>query len=345
VSNYGYVNARLRAQHSRLLAAKDYEELLSLPDLEAMARWLETSQYARDWQLARTRRDGLEAVEEALESNFSAAAGKALRMAEGQTRLLLGAVLRRWDLQNLMAVMRGVHQGWSGEDIGRRLCPVGGYDAARLGELCRQPGMKQLADTLATWRDDFAEPLTAGLAAYLKDRDLPALELGLLRHYYRRTLGALRGPGQSRGLLRTLVRDEVDLHNAKAAWRLLQKTGLKPGEAMAHFIEGGERLNRRTYLELFDPRTRRRAMSSLRGTPYRALLSQGDSLLEAEGELGRASSRRLDRLYRGDPLAAGLMIGFLWRKFHEVANLRLLARAKVFGPGPEKLRPELLIFS
>jgi len=345
VSNFGYVNARLRGQHSRLLGPKDYEELLSLPDLDSMARWMETSQYARDWQLARTRRQGLEAVEEALESNFSAAASKMLSMSEGGTRRLLEAVLRRWDLLNVLSVVRGIHQGWGEEEITRWLWPVGSCDAARLRELGRQSGMRQLADTLATWRDAMAEPLKAGLPDYERDRDLQALEMSLLRHYFRRTLHDLRGPGHSRGLLRSLVREEIDLHNARAASRLLRKPDLKPDEPMLHFIDGGDRLDRQTYASLFDARTRRRAMASLRDTPYRPLLAPGDPPLETEGELARSGSKRLDRLYHGDPLAADLMVGFLWRKFHEVANLRLLARAKVFGPPAEKLRAELLIFA
>lgn len=345
MSDFGYVNARLRGQHSRLLAPKDYEELLSLPDLESLARWLETSQYARDWQLAKSRRQGLEAVEEALQSNLGAAASKMLSMAGGSTRALLGAAMRRWDLQNLLAIVRGMHQGWSSDETGRWLWPVGGYDSPRLRELAGQPGLRQLADTLATWGDDFAGPLTDGLPAYLKDRNLQALELGLLRHYYQATLGAVRGPGRSRGLLRSLLAEEIDLHNAKAAARLMQKDGVTPQEALDEFIGGGRRLDRKTFASLFEPRSRRRALASLRDTPYRRLLSGGDPLLEAEGELERAGWRRLDRLYRGDPLAADLAVGFLWRKFHEVANLRLLARAKVFGPPAEKLRPELLIFA
>jgi vacuolar-type H+-ATPase subunit C/Vma6 len=327
------------------LANKDYEELLALPDLEAMARWLETSQYAREWQLAKTRRQGLEAVEEALESNFASVAAKMLSMAEGRTKRLMEVVMRRWDLQNLLAVVRGIHHGWSQAEIGRWLWPVGRFDAPRLAELSRQPGIKQLADTLATWKDDFADPMTAGALQYQKDHDLPTLELGLLRHYYRKALQDLRGLGHSRALLRSLVRQEIDRHNARAASRLLSKPGLKPGEAESLFIEGGRQFDRKTYASLFDPRLRKRVLAGLRRTPYGALLASGDSLPESEGQIEREVSRQLDRLYRGDPLAADLAVGFLWRKFHEVANLRLLARSKVFGPPPEKLRPELLIFA
>lgn len=344
MSDFGYVNARLRGKHSCLLGPKDYEELLSLPDLEAMAGWMEDSQYSHQWQLAKARRQGLEAVEEALEANFSATASKMISMAEGRTRGLLEVVLRRWDLQNLLALIRGIHQSWSPDEIGRWLWPVGRYDAPRLAELSRQADIKQLADTLATWRDDFSVPLTEGALRYRNDGDLAPLELGLLRHYYGRALGDLKGPGRSRGLLRSLLRQEIDRHNARAAARLLAPPAKGRPEALEHFIEGGQRLDRGTYLDLFDPRERKRALASLRDAPFRNLLSPAQSR-QAETELEREVSRQLGRLYRGDPLAADLAVGFLWQKYHEVANLRLLARAKVFGPPADKLRPELTIFA
>lgn len=345
MSNFGYVNARLRGQHSRLLGPKDYEELLSLPDLEAMARWMEDSPYAHHWQLAKTRRQGLEAVEEALESNFSSTTSKMLSMAEGGTRRLLEVVLRRWDLQNLIAMVRGIHQGWTPEEIGRWLWPVGRYDAPRLAELSRQTDIRQLADTLATWKDDFSGPLTEGALRYQNDRDIVSLEIGLMKHYYGRALRDLKGPGHSRSLLRSLLRQEIDRQNAKAASRLLARPGIGQPEALEHFIEGGQRLDRKTFLKLFDPRERKRAMAALRDLPFRDLLWPSTQARQAETELERDVSRQLGRLYRGDPLAADLAVGFLWQKYHEVSNLRLLARSKVFGPPADKLRPELTIFT
>lgn len=346
MSNFGYVNARLRGQHSRLLTTKDYEELLALPDLDALARWLENSQYAYHWQLAKTRRQGLEAVEEALESNFSATANKILSMAEGRARDLLEVVLRRWELQNLLVLVRGLHQGWTPEEMGRWLWPAGRYDAPKLAELARQSDIKQLADTLTTWRDGFAPPLAAAALEYQKDRDLEKLELALLRFYYGWAQRDLRGPGTGRGRLRSLLRQEIDMHNAKAASRLLTQQSPSQEKALEYFIEGGEALDRRAYLDLFDPRARRRSLSQLRRSPFRPLLSPSSEASGVESELDRKNSERLANLYRqGDPLSVDLAVGYLWQKYYEVANLRLLARAKVFGPNSEKLRPELHILN
>ena len=343
-SNYEYINARLRGQHPRLLRAKDYDELMSLPDLAALARWFETSHYSSDWQLAKVRHAGLEAIEEALEANFGAATAKLLAMADGQPRQFIGLLLRRWDLANIKAVARGIHQGWQSAEVGRSLWPAGSFDAARLRELAQQPDLRGLADTLATWGDGLAEPLSQSLAEYQQRRDIARVEAALDRHYYREALRQLRGLGRNCRVLRAIVRQEIDLANAKAARRLFDKGdlgGLNPGDL---FIDGGQRLDATTYGALFDHRTKHRTLTSLKGAPFHGLLTQAEPGWQEEGWLERGLAAELARLYHQDPLSIDLVIGFLWQKFYEVVNLRLLARAKVFGLPSEQLRTELFLF-
>ncbi len=344
MSNYGYLNARLRGQHSRLLTLKDYEELLALPDLAAMERWLESSQYAKDWHQAKTRYKGLEAVEQALESNFARTAGRIQSMSQGWAHKLIRVLMRRWDLHNILAVVRGIHQGWSSEQVGRGLWPVGNFGPARLAELARQTDLGQVADTLATWGEDLAAPLNRHLPQYRQNKNLAALETEILRFYYGQALSSVRGWGHGPRLLRRLLQQEIDLHNVKTYARLSEKPGVSSDEALRYFIAGGRYLDQKTYLSLFDDRLRRRTLSRLRSTPLHGLLSAGDDRLQEEVDLNRTLSEQRHRLFRGDPLAIDVAVGFLWRKFHEVSNLRLLARAKVFGPGPEALRSDLLLF-
>lgn len=341
--DFGYLNARLRGQHSRLLTAKDYEELLSLTDLEAFIRWLENSPYGRDWQLARSRAQGLEAVELALELNFAQATSKMMEMSEGRVRWLVERLLKRWDLQNILAVIRGLHQGFGRDQIRRGLWPVGKLSAAKLDELASQKDVAAVADTLATWKDGFALPLTQGIAAYLQDHDLQQLEIGLLRYYYAWMLRELRGWGRDRALLRQLVREEIDLFNARAAAQLQSREATADQQAQEQFIEGGLVMTRKVFFGLLDPKKRRRLLDQLRHTPYYKLLLRPEDRLEEEQTLERRRTGVLSQRFRGDPLSLDIAVGYLWQKFHEVANLRMIARAKVYGPAPERLSSELFL--
>jgi vacuolar-type H+-ATPase subunit C/Vma6 len=49
------------------------------------------------------------------------------------------------------------------------------------------------------------------------------------------------------------------------------------------------------------------------------------------------------RLYRGDPLSIEVPLGFLWRKYSEFLNLRILLRGKSYRMPPNTMRKEMLI--
>jgi V/A-type H+-transporting ATPase subunit C len=165
-SDYGYINARIKGWHSRLLSAGALAEIIDLPDFPAFVKWVESGPYAADWQLARARYDGLDAVEWALESHFGAATGRLLKISEGGPHRLITVLLRRWDLANLKTVIRGIALKWSGHEIVRSLWPAGTLDLIKLKELAEQRTLRGVADILATWQDPLAAPLNACLAAF-----------------------------------------------------------------------------------------------------------------------------------------------------------------------------------
>ena len=107
-SDYGYINARIRGQHSHLLKPGAYEKLLALPSYQPCSKWMETSPYSKQRHLARARYQGLEAMEWSLEKNFCQTTGLLLKIAEGRPRVLISIILRRWDLSNLIAVFGGL---------------------------------------------------------------------------------------------------------------------------------------------------------------------------------------------------------------------------------------------
>ncbi|MDI6740857.1 MAG: V-type ATPase subunit [Candidatus Edwardsbacteria bacterium] len=341
-SDYGYINARIKGWHSRLLAAGAYEELLDLPDFAALAKWMETGPYSADWQLARARYDGLEAVEWALESNFSRVTKKLLKISDSGPRRLISVLLRRWDLANLKTVIRGIAQEWSGIEIARSLWPSGALDLVRLKELSEQKNLRAVADILATWQEPFAEPLNGCLPSYERDKDLVPVELALDRFYYRQAFRQLRGIGHDKGLLRGLFRREIDLANAKALRRLAGGPGA-PGGTMQYFIEGGKTFTKPLFSGLLDAKQRIRRLRGLRGTAHYLFLAGSGDPVDLENGLDQAFWAACARLYRARPLGVDVVVGFLWQKYYELVNLRLLARAKHYGLPADQVRPQMFL--
>jgi V/A-type H+-transporting ATPase subunit C len=338
-SDYGYINARLKGQHSKLLKAGNYEELLSLPDFEAFARWLASGPYSREWQEAQARYSGLAAAEEALSASFSSATRLMRRISEGRPRQLMEVIIRRWDLENLKAVVRGLHHRWPADEIMRGILPAGSLNKAQLSELAGQADLRELADTLSTWGQEWAVPLNRILPEYQSRPDLAALELTIDRYYYYQSLMELRGGDRDREVLRNILRQEIDLLNVRSLKRL-RETG--PGaapeavpDADRYYLPGGRLLTLEKYLALLDPKESRRALRSLRGTPLLRML-EGEEGLDMQDWQEKAGA------YGGDPLGIEVAVGFLWRKYFEVVNLRLIARGKHFGLPADRIRQQLL---
>jgi vacuolar-type H+-ATPase subunit C/Vma6 len=49
------------------------------------------------------------------------------------------------------------------------------------------------------------------------------------------------------------------------------------------------------------------------------------------------------RMFRRDVLSAGVPLGFIWRKYRELVNLRILLRSKAYRVPPDAVREELIL--
>src|SRR3972149_10640726 len=123
--DFDYINARVRATRSRLLDPGRMEELLGAFTFDALLAGLTNPPYGRDLQEALARYRGIQAVDEALARNFSATTQKIRSFGDGKPRALIEALLLRWDLANVRAVLRGKHTGRSEEDIMESALPAG----------------------------------------------------------------------------------------------------------------------------------------------------------------------------------------------------------------------------
>jgi V/A-type H+/Na+-transporting ATPase subunit C len=343
-SDYGYINARIRGQHSHLLKQGAYEELLALPGYQSLEKWMESSSYARQWQMATARYQGLEALEWSLEKNFCQTTEMLLKIAEGQPRQLIGIILRRWDLSNLIAVARGIHGGWSSVEILKSILPAGSISEVKLQALANQPDLAGLTDTLYVWGDDFYQPFKQSQEEYQKDKDLVPVELALYKSYYHMVRKKLPLLGKNSQVLKDIFEREIDFLNAKALMRLKGRTGIDAAAIAKHYLPGGKQFTKADFRNFFDPKGGPVMLKALKGTIYHPFLSGSGKEKGSEENLEQAHFQALARLYQGDPLGISLVLGFLWQKYFEVINLRLLARGKFYGIPAGQIFGELKLF-
>ena len=339
--DFPYINARVRAMHSRLLDSSRLEELLATPTLDGFLTALAQTPYGAQLQEALTRYSGLRAVDEALARNFHQATTRILSFADGRARELIEVALMRWDVANLRAVLRGKHAGRPADDIQGALMPAGALSEVALRELVQAPDVAGVVGALTAQEHPLAPALAEGLGEYRERGDLLALELRLDRLYAAYGLRRAAGRGHSASVLRRLLQAEIDATNVKTALKLQQVPSLAPADRLRFYIPGGRLVDARVFESLADPATAEQGLSALRlqGFPIRAPV--GD-LAAFERDLDRALVRAAAALYRGDPLEIDIVVGYLAQKYNEVVNLRLIARGKVLGIPRERIRQEMV---
>ncbi len=238
--DYDYLNARIRSMKGRLLSPAALEGLIQKPDLGGVIAELERTPYRGELEKASIRYSGIRALEEALRREMAGTFSRILSIARGdEAEKYVRLLLARWDVQNIKTLIRGKAMHIPPTEILECLVPAGDLDEAALAELLKQPDIKAVIDLLATWRIRFARPLTLALAEFQENRDPSVLEYALDRFSCESSLYALREEADDDGIMREMVRSEIDVINLKTAFRLI-RDGVSADEARAILIRRGK---------------------------------------------------------------------------------------------------------
>lgn len=360
LASYGYGNARVRAMRSRLLTAGDFQELLDREDPTGMISYLaQHRDYKPDVDAALVRYEGLRCLVEALRLHLVRIMRRVRSFYEGEPHQLLGLALGRWDVFNIKAVLHAQHAQVPPEDILTMLFPIGELDDVALGEMVRQPGVRESADWLMTWGSPYGRPLAAAMPEYTETGDLTVLERALDQFHVTRLLTTLSTAGGfNANLVREMVGLEVDVTNIITVLRT--RTGPERAQAQAFLLGGGWRLPKLDLEDLspdqarmlrVDPEQRshlRRwqalvdapdvpgVLAALAGTPYADPLRQAWPRYEERHDLSVLTMMLEHYLieqgikqWRQDPLSMAVPIGYTWAKTNEVTNLRQVANGLV----------------
>jgi len=231
--------------------------------------------------------------------------------------------------------------------IRENLVPAGEFDESLLSELLKQPDVRSVIDLLATWEVPYAIPLTQAFPDYNAQGDLFILENALDRFYYERALSLVGGKSVEERKIREIIGTEIDLINIKSLLMMF-RDHVDPEDAQPMLLDGGKVFNRKKLKMLLHLGSIASLIEYLEETPYRFL----SDLRSTEGDTVKISTyqhlldeyliRHAVRLYRGDPLSVTVVIGYLWAKYTEIMNLRIIARCKNALIPPEDMEAEMV---
>lgn len=325
--DYGYINARLRGMHGRLLTDR-LPEALAAGSYAEFLRMLSESDLGADLGEATAQDAGLAELDRAVSRNLYSTTQKILGFADGAPGRDIGLLLARYDLQNLKTIARGKSSGREAAEIEANLLPAGTIKPGVLATLAAAPDLTAVASALGVTGHPLARAFRAAAAGFTTDRDLLALEVRLDRAYFDEALE--RADSE---VLRGFLRREIDGANLLTALKLrAQGTA---ADIDRYFVPGGREFGRDRFARAAA------GEGGLDGLGLFANAAGASSLGEAESAVRQALLGEARRLYASDALGIGIMIGFLREKENEVALVRLIARGKLYGVPAETLRREV----
>jgi V/A-type H+-transporting ATPase subunit C len=360
MSDYDYLNARVRGMSTTLLTRDFYEHALGAAGDNMLLDSLLASSYGEELQEALAARatdppssaNGagyVAAVEAAVRKNVHRTFARLLSIAPAGPRRLIALQLNRWDVANILALVRGRLTGASFAEVLSSVFPIGELDEVQLGELAAETDVRNLADALTTWKHAFAFALRAAIRECPREEDPAALEAALYRAYFQWALAQLRPDDPEESVLREILCRQIDLVNVLAALELVHDRERGTARETIEPIPRGK-IPQRTLAELADCRTLEAAFETLVGTYFspgieKGILAYGQArtLAVMERFLETTIVEHGCRLFRLDMLSIAVPLGFIWRKYGELVNLRLLVRGAAYRMPANAIREGMVI--
>ena len=365
MSDYDYLNARVRAKSVSLLPADLFDQILAADGPDILFDLLLNSSYGESISamLPEGTSGNVEQVTRTIERALREAVFRVISgikvFAPEEPRRLIGIQLNRWDLANIVTVLRGILRHADIDEIEESLVPAGSYSPSQLSAFARLPDAGALAARLSSSGNSFAAEMgrvIAGTVSPGRERsqkvDIDAIreiEAVLYQRYFGWANRQIDSTDSNQAVLRSFLGLQVDLINVSSVLKQVayhaqsRQTGVLPR------IPGGT-LRQSVLDELQAVQTLDDALEILERTVFAQAVERGvlifgqtNRLSVLERFLEMVMINRGARLFRADPLSLAVPLGFIWRKMNEYLNLRILLRGHRYHLPPNSIREELLL--
>ncbi|HLY77225.1 MAG TPA: V-type ATPase subunit [Thermoplasmata archaeon] len=352
-SPYASPLGRIKAQLPSFLPKEIYGALSNAPDVGEIAKLLEPTPYGPYLGQAAATYRGADLIEVAVNRYFVQRNRMGLEVAPFAGRAIVQAYLRRWDIQNVGAILAAKVQGRTVSEeetflVSPRELPAGllagpmVLDDFRL--LMQAPTVEAVVQGLV--RFGYGAVLLPLVEEFQRSKDIFPLLSALDRYYYAHLLEATKFFQGDEWTVRRFIQTEIDLRNLL----LLLKgrdASFPPEVVFARFLDGGE-MGRAAAQDLY---------SAARDVPalVQALESRAPRLADGLGryssdrslvgfEAALARQRAIDQLkqLRSYPLSLAVIFAFLLLAELERNDLQRVVFAKAYGVPREQFEPLLI---
>jgi V/A-type H+-transporting ATPase subunit C len=358
--DFVYGNTRLRARKAGLLTAAAYDGLLGRP-VDGVQQALAETAYRPELEAALARWSGKRALELAIRDQLAHALAEMRSFYGDRARELVDVLLARFDLQNLLTLLRGQVRHQPADVVLASVVPLGPLGDGTAEEIARRDEPAAAVELLIAWHlpdPETAAALTRAWPRFERTQDLAHLEHELVRAHAERVERELARAPET---LRELIARERDATNAltvlrlRTALQLDELTALPAAPESGRFLPGG-RIGEGALDEALHMPARPDAVARLAGAAHRpdwqASLARyaGSDDVDAndlpllQGELEATRVRWALRLFlTGDPLGIDIPIAYTVAQENDARNLRLVVEGADDEEPAETVRARLLV--
>ncbi len=343
-----YYNARVRGMKSRLLDSAQLDNMLDSHDVNQVIDTLLDSPYKEDLAEARARLEGAEAIEEAVTRNMVRTFQKLVALAGDSFTELTNLLFSRWDLRSVKQLLRLRHAGESAPDIVQAgMMPGPRLTLALMQDFAERETMRGLVGALAAWNRELCGCLEAHMDAYEETGELKVLEEALDRAYFTDNVKAYEHKrDEDHQFVCKLLQMEIDRINLRTILSLRDDEAGGVDAAMDRLLPGGT-LSDKLLRRMAEAESAERAMELLGPTAYRSFIEglyrliQTHDFSHMERYFEWLLLKQLKQLARQHSLSIAVVMYYMWAKYNEVVNLRLIARGKARHLPTGQVREEI----
>jgi len=341
---YIYVCTRMRVRKAKLIPREEYMRMLNM-SLPEITRIIQETQYKQEIDELSTVFDGIDLIEIALTWNLAKEYQKILEITPGNLKQFTRSYLRRWDIQNVLTILRGRMQGEKTGKIKEILVPAGSLDRVMLDRLLAEDTPERIVELLKGNR--IYTVLSREYPAAKESGSFSRMENELYKQFFSEIIEEAESGIKGGNQFLDFIRFDIDIRNIKTLFRLRADTFEEDARDM--YIAGGvlsaaEFANLNTikdlveFIDLLKTKVRNNLLISLLDE-----LKSEKAIRDVETRLTRVQLEQMERISKRNPFSIHPILVYLEKKKYEVFNLRALARGKESKLSSERIAEYLVV--
>jgi V/A-type H+-transporting ATPase subunit C len=344
-SAYAAAHARVRAMVSTMLSPQTWLALREAEDYSTLIQLLQETVYGRflaevDAKLLTPRRAIYQATR-----HVAAAFDSLLRLVPSHAHELVAQLYRRYEVDNLKALLRGLETHASWERVRYVLFPLGEFTVLPAQEMMEAGGIGAAVELLQ--RTPYYGTLSHAMKRYAAGESLFPLEVALDLGYWRDLWRDVQGlPDQDREQAERLIGSELDVGNLVWAIRYRVNHHLSEEEIINYTLPIGYRVRDDSIRAIAAGADIAHVISEVvptLGDTRELLRDPQDGLPKLEASLLRYIVERCRTAFLGYPFHIGIPVAYLLLTELEIQDLTVLVEAKSSKMPPDQVLPYLTV--